>query len=616
MSSKKKEPTNRLAGTSQGGKKDLPPEAWIVDELRQFGAIETGKKWNLTLGGKVHTMFDKKRWKNIEPKRLDALEQSFLLGTKLLAVGGPYLCNFLPDQKFAPTKKKTTRTNHGFDEADVRRLIVNDARTQDEIDAANNELVGIAESIQWEEHPKMLPKTSRWGLNHTSYTVEEGDTKVISPDEPLTEDPKYDWDEARERAQEAGERHRQITITVASQYVDAILASPDDSDQHLVAVFLAAINMVHELGHTLCYHDLRSDCDEFWVGNDIFSEIGDSFIAWLFDGWYPEGNDLGKDKDLYAMRTGIHWMKQHRMPLVKPRATYAYSVPLAHIQRILDECEWSKFDSSKDSPQIRQELLRPKTPFKNGEHARTSRLLGGFSWITAVDVTERDEGEDTLADKTAIDEDWADGSESSTLIAFHHLHAKLTSAVVQEATEIQTQKRQAKRERSEGFEKTQPSKTTRKAGPAVREQMSTPGGLYPERGGTKKVGTPPNVTEKPGSKGRTAGSKCTSEAPGTKPTAGSKRPSKGSVTKGIRTESNPIEIEDAPAINTRSKKRTAPLLGPEKLEEVVKKKRRVAKATKEDPVTLGSSSDDNGDGGKEDSKGEKKKQGEGRQGGS
>lgn len=418
------EPPNLLKNTSQGKKTDLPPQRWIVNELKQFGAIQTGRKWNLNLQGKVHIVFDRKRWK-IEKARYDALEQSFLLSTKLLEVAGPYLCNFLPDQHF------TFEEQYG---AQVRRLAVKDNRTKAEIDAANAVFVDIADSLQWEENRQMLPNTSRFGLNHASY---EDDDKAIRPEVDTGEDPAGDWEEAAERAQDAGQQHRQITITIASQYVDAILASKNDSDQHLMAVFLAAVNMVHELGHTIYYHDLRSDCEGFWVGRDINDEIGLSFTAWLFDGWCPEPIHLGNDSDFYAMKTGVYWQKWYRRPVVKPKAIYSYSVPLTYIQRLFDQSEWSKFDTSKDSLRIRQELLRPRVPFRNGQHARTARLLTQASWTNGYHGhREANEGDDdeglfasssASASKLAIDEDWTDvSSVKGRLSTEYHLDAKLT----------------------------------------------------------------------------------------------------------------------------------------------------------------------------------------------
>lgn len=423
MAAPRNEPPNLLKNTSQGKKTDLPPQHWIANELKQFGATQTGRKWNLNLQGKVHTIFDRKRWK-IEEARYDALEQSFILGTKLLEVAGPYLCNFLPDQHF------TFEEQYG---AQVRRLLVNDNRTEAAIDAANAVFVDIADSLQWGENRQMLLNTSRWGLNHASY---EDEDKAILPEVDTGEDPAGDWEEASERAQDAGQQHRQITITIASQYVDAILASKNDSDQHLTAVFLAAVNMVHELGHTIYYHDLRSDCEGFWVGDDVHDETGHSFTAWLFDGWYPEPIDLGNDRDHYAMRTGVHWRKWYRRPVVKPRAIYSYSVPLTYIQRLFDQSEWSKFDTSKDSLRIRQELLRPRVPFRNGEHARTARMLTQASWTNGYHGhQERNEDEDedeglfasSSASKLAIDEDWTDVSVKGRLSTDYHFDAKLTT---------------------------------------------------------------------------------------------------------------------------------------------------------------------------------------------
>ena len=459
MSAPKKEPKNLLKNTSQGKKTDLPPKDWIVDELKRFGAIQTGRKWNLNLKGKVHTIFDRKRW-SIEQARYDALEQSFLLGTKLLEVGGPYLCNFLPDPKFT-VESQGEFDGGGFDgggfaggwdddddSGGIRRLVVDDKRAKREIDVANAVLVDIADSLQWGENAHMLPKMDRLGVNHASF-VAEG--KAIVPDRDTGADPIDDWQEALEQAQSAGQQHRQITITVASQFVDAILASQHDSDRHLVAVFLAAINMVHELGHTFYYHDLRNNCQPMWVGDDISDETGHSFTAWLFDGWYPEPMYLGNKSDFLAFNTGVQWQKWYRRPVVKPRARYFYSVPLAYIQRLFDQSKWSKFDTLKDSIRIRQELLRPKVSFRNGEHARTA-TLSQYAWMSGcAGFEERDDDDDdddeyfsfgpassSKKETLAIDEDWTDGSEQGTFSTVHHLYARLTRFLAEETLEAQT----------------------------------------------------------------------------------------------------------------------------------------------------------------------------------
>ena len=124
---------------------------------------------------------------------------------------------------------------------------------------------------------------------------------------------------------------------------------------------------------------LRYRHKRFWVGNDIEAELGQSLIAWLFDGWLPEVIHSGDQKAFNELRTGIYWRKQWRKPMRTPREKYCYSAPMTHIQRMLDHNEWLRFGFAQDpcasSRRCRSELLRPKTPFKNGEHARTGQMI-------------------------------------------------------------------------------------------------------------------------------------------------------------------------------------------------------------------------------------------------
>ncbi len=114
-----------------------------------------------------------------------------------------------------------------------------------------------------------------------------------------------------------------------------------------------------------------------WVGDDIEAETGRSIVGWLFDGWQPEIYNF--ESGTYDERkTFIGWCKYFRRMAAMPRERYIYSAPITHIQQMLDQNEWSKFDFRRDpcasSRKCRSELLRPKT-LKIGEHARIGVLV-------------------------------------------------------------------------------------------------------------------------------------------------------------------------------------------------------------------------------------------------
>lgn len=229
-----REPDNRLQGTSQGKRTDFPPKKWIRSELEQVGALDTGKTWNPNLTGKLHPFFDRRHWPAINTERFNALEQSFQISTRLLKVGAPYLCNFLPDPKF----------NGKW----IKRLEVNDSRSIQEIDAANAVLLDIVDHVQWRESPYITPKNNFLGLNHYGPKIKDSN---------LHGDDTAEFDKAARQAQRDGLRHRQLTISITSQFVDSLLEAEKGSHAYMVAAFAAAITIVHEIGHTIFLHDLR-----------------------------------------------------------------------------------------------------------------------------------------------------------------------------------------------------------------------------------------------------------------------------------------------------------------------------------------------------------------------
>ena len=150
-----------------------------------------------------------------------------------------------------------------------------------------------------------------------------------------------------------------------------------------------------------------------WVGDDIGAETGRSFIGWLFDGWQPE--IYNSDSGIYDERkTFIGWSKHFRKPAAMPREYYIYSAPITHIQRMLDQSEWSKFDFRGDpcasSRKCRSELLRPKTPFRIGEHARTGILVHHIYSRDHCDGWTGDYRFEYDPEYLPIDEDWDDDS--------------------------------------------------------------------------------------------------------------------------------------------------------------------------------------------------------------
>lgn len=403
-----------LVGTSQGSKTDLPPSKWIREELERFEAINTESKWFADLEGNVHPLYDRERWANVKVERHAALRQSFLLSTKLLEVAGPFLCNLLP----SPSNISDLRLDNKCD-----RLPITENHNTETVTRAMAELEEISKNTQWDEDPDMWPDNHDVGRRIAGITHLRLENPGLGSEYDI-EQPEQ-WYDEDERAKGAGENYRQMTITIASQYIDAILNSAEGSAERLTAVFMAAITMTHEIAHLIFFSRIDRQIEYFWVGNDIRAETGFSFIAWLFDGWFPEINHLGNDADYYAFKYGLHWSKMWRQPIKHPRAEIFYSIPLPHIQRILSQQEWSNFqDLRSESLQVRNRLLRPKTPFAIGKHARRGRLLRKDCWNWNMEYKDfeqlnEDDSEDEFSypERAHVDEDWDDTYESGKLLS-------------------------------------------------------------------------------------------------------------------------------------------------------------------------------------------------------
>ena len=348
-------------------------------------------------------MFYKRQWSAVSSERYDALKQSFILSTKLLQVGSQYLCNFLPADRMKQqmTTFMSLARNH--------RLPIHLGWTSDDIEEAFGELNNIAEYVQWEENSNIWP-TSQWtGMNRPTTPRKAVETRSSSPINAKFEAASEEaWVRASIRAVGARQPHRHITITVASQFVDAILRSEKDNERHMVAVFAAAINIVHELGNTIVQH--RTDWDQrpLWIGKDVVADPGESMLPWLFDGWFPEVNIVSEEKPGLDLDTGMHWRTMFRKPVQQPKALVYYSIPLEHIQRITSEKEWKKFPNlSQDFVRVRYDLLRPATPFRAGEHARRGDLLSEHAWSDEEIYRDFAPSRD-LRTRDYVDDDWDD----------------------------------------------------------------------------------------------------------------------------------------------------------------------------------------------------------------
>ncbi|MCJ1377989.1 hypothetical protein MMC17_001085 [Xylographa soralifera] len=468
----------RLQGTSQGKKTDIPPKEWIRRELKQFSTLDTPPDYKVDLKGLGG--FKREEFSAFSDERFAALQQSLALAGKLLHTSRPYLCNFLPRIQLVYSP-----------EGEVRLPINDDDRSIYDMNHAAMAFRRVRSGIQWEEDDKMWKTYGTLGITHTGLAVDGIETIF---DELGGEEPEEHWEAATQEADKMGLRFRPLTITLASEMVDAIISSEPNTEQHLNAVFQAGITIAHELGHAIYYCHKDEPGLAFWVGKDIFNETGHSLIAWLFGGFYPEPIYIENDKFFREFRGGHQWVKMPRKPSFEPLATVRYSMAMSHIQRILSAESWDRYDSHDLDMhvKVKRQLLLPPLPFKIGEHARVARLIrkrSSFRYQPTYSgwKEEYSHGDDEEAGfaglrperraRTFVDENWDDGESTD-------------EADSSEEEAVNKRKRILDPRSESAIE--QPRRVSRRGNKSSRDYLDTENLTFPDRrimAGTSRSGT-------------------------------------------------------------------------------------------------------------------------------
>ena len=340
------------------------------------------------LEGEIHPIFQRERWPHISQERFDALRQSLILSTKLLNLAVPYFTSFLPNPKYHARPRE-------------HRIALNKIPTEDELAKVRAELENMAPSIHFEEDPYMWPSSKGWlGITHTG---------LGRPAEPFQPQDPHDWGTADTRDRRAGFSYRQLTVGLASQFTDVLMDPKVNSERRLCAAFMAAITLTHEIGHVVFDRHFGHEIwwGEPWVGQDVERELGNSLIAWLFGGWLPNPINPGSGEsgkaEMRGFKSGLYWQKQFTYPMTIPSYYTSYSIPMAHIQRIMSQEAWDRFDAVKNPTILRQQLLAPRTPFRNGQHARVAWRANRQKWLYSGRYIDYED----------VDEDWYDADENS-----------------------------------------------------------------------------------------------------------------------------------------------------------------------------------------------------------
>lgn len=368
----------RLEGTSQGCRFDVPPTEWIVEELVKFGA-RSKPTINITcfyetdeslgpqgttrvpdLQGEIHSALQQNRWPGMAQNRYDALRQSVLFASNLLHLSGAALASFFP--------VALAHSQRNVGQARRRRIIagpVDDNRPFTEemyapLGIAQQYFESLAPSITWVESPTILSKNGWFGINGSGMG------------EPEERGDEWDWMAARDRDEAAGHESRQVEIAIASEFIDAIMTSKPDSEQHLFATFYAGVNIAHELAHFWALHRYTTVPDpasgEPFFGNSLNMELGDAYISWLFGGFIPHPIGNGTNE---CFDQGMYWRRAHVVGMTDSGYDIGYSMAISDIERMLSHTSWTKYGFAGNNPaDSRRVLLHPRLPFRVTEAAR------------------------------------------------------------------------------------------------------------------------------------------------------------------------------------------------------------------------------------------------------
>ncbi|KAI0159738.1 hypothetical protein GGR57DRAFT_521004 [Xylariaceae sp. FL1272] len=362
------------------------PKRWSRDELVRCGATGTNITTRPTLEGQVHPVLA--NWIRTDPQLHVELQQPLLLASKLIeAAGLTWLSDFdiddIFDKNYPGRKREPCYSfipESSCNESTVPGSIVRHHRapwaTEDQKNRWKNSTrsrlrTTLAKSVHWQLDQEIF---SRNGWNGYTCRHPRGDL-------PLHELDKYQTIIKSDKLC-AHEGSRNLSIHLMAEFPSRMAElrcqRKEQSEEYLLTAFMAAVTILHEIGHAVYWRDRRSltrNLREPFYGADLEMELGDSFVAAVFGGWIPvpvrELSSLRKDfsfADGLAWRQALSW-DFHRM---RPKYRAHYSIPVSYISPLFTEKKWTE---SNDV----MELIRPQLLVGNSAALRTTSLHNSLS---------------------------------------------------------------------------------------------------------------------------------------------------------------------------------------------------------------------------------------------
>ncbi|KAI1097766.1 hypothetical protein F4804DRAFT_326616 [Jackrogersella minutella] len=346
---------------------------WDKEELRKCGAIGTTELRDLDLQGEIHPVFA--NWVNTDPELRRELEQPLHLASRILeAAGLPWISDFLAHDIFVeeyPGRKPSSRCSFTYSattpsnsEEVVPRSILRHHRApwasaeqkEEWIRTAGKRLRSkMASSLTWQLDVDMFHE--RGWVGYTCRHPRDG--------LPLDELDEYEtiqrWDKKCK-----DDRWRDQTILMTAEFPSRLAElrrqGKEKGEEYLLTAFMAAVTMLHELGHAIYWKDTRAltrDLREPYYGADLQMELGDSFVASLFGGWTPVPiRDFAQLRDGLDFSEGLAWRQSLTWDLhrLRPKHRAHYSIPVDYVARLFSEKCWIEAKGN-----VLKDLVMPMT---------------------------------------------------------------------------------------------------------------------------------------------------------------------------------------------------------------------------------------------------------------
>ncbi|KAK4192726.1 hypothetical protein QBC35DRAFT_423623 [Podospora australis] len=365
---------------------------WSNEELRRCGAIGTNLHAPFDLRGEVHPIFDEWDWdlrgglpfgsdETPIARLLEELYQPLLLASRILEEAGlPWLSEFCVEDIFAETYpgRAPSETNlpvedetpqvvirHYHHDHDVQRFDHDGCKKSRPpkrvLEDTDKELRDkVARQIIWRLDGEILTVegwvgyTCRHPLVNGRFNIH-----LERPEEILVADK---WIEKWYPGM-----GRWLTVLVMREYAERLFELRNEGlcggEEYILTAFMAAVTMLHELGHVIYWRDFRamnSRVTEPYFGGDLEMELGDSFVSSLFGGWTPipiENDWRGFRQRGGTFTEGLAWKQHLNWDHHKKRPEYRahYSIRVDYVASLFTEQKWRQADDP------RAMLIRPST---------------------------------------------------------------------------------------------------------------------------------------------------------------------------------------------------------------------------------------------------------------